>query len=108
METKNEIPIIVPKGMMIGEENSTFECIKLKPKGLTYKDVAKKLFSDKATHFINTTGEIITTFDLSVYNYTNGNNATSKKQLEKLLAINKLMNEPNISMVIGSLIGIIC
>lgn len=47
METK-EIKIQVPDGYEIDKENSTFECIKLKPinKFLTYEDVAKKMFCD--------------------------------------------------------------
>ena len=41
MET--EIRIQVPEGMEIDKENSTFECIKFKPKKLTYDDIQKKL-----------------------------------------------------------------
>ena len=41
MET--EIRIQVPEGMEIDEENSTFECIKFRPKKVTYKDIQKKL-----------------------------------------------------------------
>ena len=41
MET--EIRIQVPEGMEIDKENSTFECIKFKPKGITYTDIQNKL-----------------------------------------------------------------
>ena len=40
MET--EIKIKVPEGMEIDKENSTFECIKFKPKKVTYEDISKK------------------------------------------------------------------
>ena len=37
-----EFKIQVPEGMEIDRENSTFECIKFKPKELTYQEIAKK------------------------------------------------------------------
>lgn len=40
MET--EIRIQAPEGMEIDKENSTFECIKFKPKKITYSDIRKK------------------------------------------------------------------
>lgn len=40
MET--ELRIQVPEGMEIDKENSTFECIKFKPKKITYKDISEK------------------------------------------------------------------
>ena len=40
MET--EIRIQVPEGMEIDRKNSTFECIKFKPKEITYQEIAKK------------------------------------------------------------------
>lgn len=42
MET--EIRIQVPEGMEIDRENSTFECIKFKPKIITYEDISEKYF----------------------------------------------------------------
>ena len=50
MET--EIRIQVPEGMEIDEKNSTFECIKFKPKKVTYKDIQDKLYY---TRSMNTT-----------------------------------------------------
>ena len=90
MNTK-EIKITVPEGYEIDKENSTFECIKFKKKGLTYEDVAEKLFKNKRTYFIKTSGLIDAVIPTSIGKY-NSNNATSEKQLQKLLAINKLMN----------------
>ena len=37
-----EFKIQVPEGMEIDKENSTFECIKFKPKDLTYIEISKK------------------------------------------------------------------
>ena len=39
---KTEFKIQIPEGMEIDRENSTFECIKFKPKKLTYIEVSKK------------------------------------------------------------------
>ena len=67
METK-EIKIQVPEGCEIDKENSTFELIRFKPikKFITYEDVCNKIFKK--------------------------HNATIKKQLERLLALNQLFN----------------
>ncbi len=93
MENK-EIKISIPEGYIIDEENSTFKCIKFKKKSLTYHVIARELFKHKRFYFINDKSGITCsantiTIDDDIYN---SNNATSKKQLEKLLAINKLMN----------------
>lgn len=93
METK-EIKINVPEGYEIDEENSTFECIKFKPikKVLTYKDVAGELF-DSTGFFINSRGEVLSTEGIDVFDEkADKNNATNKKQLERLLALNQLLN----------------
>ena len=37
-----EFKIQIPEGMEIDRENSTFECIKFKPKELTYQEIAEK------------------------------------------------------------------
>lgn len=90
METK-EIKIKVPEGYEIDKENSTFSCIKFKPikKELTYKDVAEYLFNDTC-YFTNKRGEIVSTEVLATKE--DKNNATSKEQLERLLALNQLLN----------------
>ena len=74
MET--EIRIKVPEGMEIDKENSTFECIKFKPKKVTYKDIQKKLL-DYYTCYIYTIPahqQKCITFKklLEVANYLNG------------------------------------
>lgn len=90
METK-EIKIKVPEGYEIDKENSTFECIKFKSiKKLTYEDVAKKLFSN-ACYYTNEHGKIDALTKLIVTK-EDKNNATHKKQLERLLALNQLLN----------------
>jgi hypothetical protein len=90
METK-EIKIKVPEGYEIDEETSTYECIKFKliKKVLTYKDIAEELFNN-TYYFINKRGKIdfIREFDAR----DDKNNATNKRQLERLLALNQLLN----------------
>ena len=87
-----EIKIIVPEGYEIDKENSTFECIKFKKKRLTYEDVAEKLFAKQITWFIDSSAQINNTFIPECYEMNYGIYATSGKQLQRLLAINKLMN----------------
>lgn len=93
METK-EIKINIPKGYEIDKENSTFECIKFKPKkdisNLTYKDVCKRIFPNGEGCYIDIDGKIIN--DCIEAYITDPNNAPNKKQLERLLALNQLMN----------------
>ena len=48
MET--EIRIQIPEGMEIDKENSTFECIKFKPKKITYADIAQKVCYNRIIH----------------------------------------------------------
>lgn len=97
MENK-EIKIISPEGYEIDKENSTFEKIIFKRKPIpTYSDICKKIFRtefyyievngtikkpDSAEHIIKTYSKIL----------EESNNAPTIKQLEKLLALNKLMN----------------
>lgn len=71
---KTEIKIQVPEGMEIDKENSTFECIKFKPKRLTYIEVSKKFPKNSsvltnADHFLK-----LVTFRklLEVAEYLNG------------------------------------
>ena len=90
METK-EIKINVPEGYEIDKENSTFECIKFKliKKELTYEDVAEGLF-DGAVFYINNHSKVLSLS--GHYEKNEKNNATSKNQLERLLALNQLFN----------------
>lgn len=91
MKTK-EVKIQVPKGYEIDKENSTFECIKFKPieKNITYKDVCEYLFKVKDSFYITNSGRVDNY--LSVDSAMDKNNATNRKQLERLLALNQLLN----------------
>lgn len=93
METK-EIKINIPEGYEIDKENSTFECIKFKPKkdisNLTYEDVCKRIFPNGEGCYIDIDGKIVN--DCIEAYITDPNNAPNKKQLERLLALNQLMN----------------
>ena len=69
-----EFKIQIPQGMEIDKENSTFECIKFKPKELTYQEISKKFpknssVSTNANHL----SKLITFRKLlEVANYLNG------------------------------------
>ena len=90
METK-ELKIQVPEGYEIDKVNSTSNCIKLKPirKDITYGDVCEKNFEDSG-FYISSTGKIEEMASLSWND--DKNNATNRKQLEKILALNQLLN----------------
>ena len=90
METK-EIKINIPEGYEMDKENSTFECIKFKPikKELTYEDVAEELFSS-SLFTLDTIGRICHV--CSTGSKFDKYNAISKKQLERLFALNQLLN----------------
>lgn len=88
MKTK-EFKVNIPEGYEIDTENSTFECIKFKPiTNLTYEDIARSLFKDNPVYFINTSGNIGRTDE----DFLDPNNAVNKRQLERLLAMNQLLN----------------
>lgn len=72
MET--EIKIQVPEGMEIDKENSTFECIKFKPKKLTYDDISKKYYRSTFIHMNSKHYDKILIFRklLEVADYLNG------------------------------------
>ena len=91
MEIKNnQLTIDVPEGYEIDKENSTFKCIKFKPikKYLTYKEIAEKL--NKDTCFFIAKGKIQSYAQYA--SYDNPGVANSYRQIEKILAINQLMN----------------
>ena len=69
-----EIKMQIPQGMEIDRENSTFECIKFKPKKLTYIEISKKFpknpsVSVNAKHFLKL---LIIRQLLEVADYLNG------------------------------------
>ena len=90
METK-EIKINIPEGYEIDKENSTFECIKFKPKNITYEEICNNLFKEECGYFTDSRGKIIEDMLLEE-TYAEPTNAPNKKQLERLLALNQLMN----------------
>lgn len=100
MEAK-ELKIQAPKGYEIDKENSTFECIRFKPiHNPTYKDISNMLFNSDITDYyrINNMGKIdkyishVTTFNGDIDFYFRKNIALYIKQLERLLALNQLLN----------------
>lgn len=88
-ETK-ELQIVIPEGYEIDEKNSTFEKIVFKKveEKLTYEKIAEKLFEYKEHYYTSDTGRIMKT-DIG---WRCPNAAPTKHQLERLLALNKLMN----------------
>lgn len=85
-----ELQIIAPKGYEIDKENSTFEKIVFKKieEKLTYEKIAEKLFEYKDHYYTNADGIIR---EISV-GWNCPNAAPTEHQLQRLLAINKLMN----------------
>ena len=71
---KTEFKIQIPEGMEIDRENSTFDCIKFKPKELTYQEIAEKFPKNSS---VSTNGDHLSkliTFRklLEVADYLNG------------------------------------
>lgn len=93
METK-EFKVQIPEGYEIDRENSTFECIKFKSlkRNITYNDICNTLFAEKQWCFYTTIdgGIGANTIDSSVI--SEKNNSTNKVQLERVLALNQLLN----------------
>lgn len=91
METK-ELKIEIPKGYEIDKDHSTFECIKFKPikKDITYEDVCNNIF--KTCYYTDGRGRITYITEIPNDYKIDKNNATNKRQLEKLLALNQLLN----------------
>ena len=92
MGTK-EMKIVPPEGYEIDKENSSFECIKFKPIEIakTYKEVEDKLFLDvNKEYFINAqSSDKNSIFNRKEIQFIQ---CCSDKQLEKIIAIAKLMN----------------
>jgi hypothetical protein len=89
-ENNKELQIIAPEGYEIDKENSTFEKIVFKKveEKLTYEKVVDKMFQHKNHYFIDSDGDITE----ASHGWGCSNVAPTINQLEKLLAINKLMN----------------
>lgn len=88
-ETK-EFKIEIPEGYEIDKENSTFEKIVFKKveEKLTYEKIAEKLFKFETHYYIDSNGVI----RKNSAGWKCPNAAPTSQQLEKLLALNKLMN----------------
>ena len=86
----NNLKIVPPEGMEYYIENGEVKFREIK-KNLTYDDIAEKLFCHNKTYYTDMFGNIRTTPE-AMCNCHEANNCTSRKQAEKLLAINKLMN----------------
>lgn len=91
METK-ELKVQTPEGYEIDKENSTFECIRFKliKKDITYEDVCNSIL--KTGYYTDNRGGILYVTDYVGDVKIDKNNATNKKQLERLLALNQLLN----------------
>lgn len=84
----------IPEGYVFDKENSTEEVIRFKPikKKITYRDVKQKLFIDgEEIFYFGASRSILKTSSLKFIE-SNAILATSRQQLEQLLALNKLMN----------------
>lgn len=91
MEAK-ELKIQAPEGYEIDKENSTFECIRFKSikKSITYDDVCNSML--KTGYYTDSRGKIVRVTEYIDDVKIDKNNATNKKQLERLLALNQLFN----------------
>ena len=91
MET--EVRIKVPEGMEIDKENSTFECIKFRPKKITYEDISEKYCWSSIIRVDSKHTEKMFTFRklLEVADYLNGNwkvNWSDKLQTKYFISYN--------------------
>ena len=82
----------IPEGYVFDKDNSTDEVIRFKPKKITYRDICKELFLNKSSWRLLENGTTkhadISDSAITYLMLT----ATSNKQLEQLVALNKLMN----------------
>lgn len=84
--------ITPPKGFEVDKEKSTFEKIVFKSIYSTYVDICRKLFRHSKTYYINMFGQIKQIKNADESTFYDANNAPNEKQLNQLLALNKLMN----------------
>ena len=90
MEQK-AVQIQIPDGYEIDHAKSTFERIVFKKKVLTYEEVMAALLSYKTGYFIDSQGTVLEG-QYCPENTAEPNAATNRKQLEQIIALNKLMN----------------
>lgn len=88
---ENELTIEIPDNRVVDwDESKKQNRIVLKDKQLTYEDICKKLFKDNNIYYTNSHGRI--TSGVANYEANEPNNASTKHQLECILAKNKLAN----------------
>lgn len=91
----NEIKINVPEGMEIDRENSTFECIKFKPKKKdlpkTWKEFCENNPRKDAERYIGEYSDILGTVNGKRDSETDANVLPSEKYAEAMLALCKLI-----------------
>ena len=90
---KTEIKIQAPEGMEIDKEHSTFECIKFRPKKITYEDISEKYYWSSIIRVDSKHTEKMFTFRklLEVADYLNGNwkvNWSDKLQTKYFISYN--------------------
>lgn len=88
-----ELKIEAPEGYEVDWENSSRNTIRFKPvkKKITYQDVKAELFKGTKKYYIESAGNIYASRTIR-FSGENVILATSKNQIEQLLALNKLMN----------------
>ena len=88
-----ELKIEAPEGYEVDWDNSSMNTIRFKPikKKITYQDVKAELFEDTKKCYIESAGNIYSSRTIR-FSGENVILATSKNQIEQLLALNKLMN----------------
>lgn len=89
-----ELKIKAPEGYEVDWDNSSNNVIRFKPieKKITYMDICKELFLDKPSWRLTGLGVITHHTCTSSAVIHHSTISTSNKQLEQLLALNKLMN----------------
>ena len=90
---KTEIRIQIPEGMEIDKKNSTFECIKFKPKELTYDNIIEKYCHSVVIRVDSEHTQKMFTFRklLEVADYLNGDwkpNWNDKVQIKYFITYN--------------------
>ena len=89
-----ELKIEAPEGYEVDWENSSMNTIRFKPieKKITYKDICRELFLNKPSWRLTDLGVPTQRTCTSSAVIHHNTISTSYKQLEQLLALNKLMN----------------
>ena len=90
---KTEIKIQAPEGMEIDKEHSTFECIKFRPKKITYEDISEKYYWSSIIRVDSKHTEKMFTFRklLEVADYLNDNwkpDWNSQEQIKYFISYN--------------------